>query len=65
MQPFSFNITLARTYKWNTEESNEQLDFLLTLVDLFRSVSSGSLQVNGLPEPRTDIGEIHFRLYDR
>ncbi|KAH9969098.1 exocyst complex component Sec3-domain-containing protein [Russula dissimulans] len=51
INPFTFNITLARTYKWSTEESDEQLEFLYALVDLFRSVSAGSLQVTGLPEP--------------
>ena len=57
-QASTFNITLARTYRWQTEKSNEQLEFLHTLVDLFRSVSGGSLQVIGLPETGTYLGEI-------
>jgi hypothetical protein len=60
-QSRSFNITLARAYRWQTEKSNEGLEFLHTLVDLFRSVSGGSLQVIGLPEPGTRKGEINFR----
>ncbi|KAI0005577.1 exocyst complex component Sec3-domain-containing protein [Russula compacta] len=46
-------ITLARTYRWQTEEPNEQFEFLYALVDLFRSLSGGSLQVIGLPERGT------------
>ncbi|KAH8991916.1 exocyst complex component sec3 subunit [Lactarius akahatsu] len=53
MNPLAFNITLARTYRWQTEQSNEQLAFLHALVDLFRSISNGSLQVIGLPEAET------------
>ncbi|KAH8998826.1 exocyst complex component sec3 subunit [Lactarius hatsudake] len=53
MNPLAFNITLARTYRWKTEQSNEQLAFLHALVDLFRSISNGSLQVIGLPEAGT------------
>ena len=63
-QPLTFNITLARTYRWQTEKSNEQLDFLHALVDLFRSVSGGSLQVIGLPEPGTYSGEINLCWHD-
>jgi len=59
-QPLTFNITLARAYRWQTEKSNEQLEFLHTLVDLFRSLSGGSLQVIGLPEPAYP-GEINLR----
>ncbi|KAI0305016.1 exocyst complex component Sec3-domain-containing protein [Russula brevipes] len=45
--PSSFNITLARTYMWQTEQSNEQLEFLHILVDLFfQSVSDGTLHPN-------------------
>jgi Exocyst complex component SEC3 N-terminal PIP2 binding PH len=60
IQPSTVNITLARTYRWQTEESSEQLEFLQILVDLFRSVSGGTLQVIGLPEPGIDSGEVHF-----
>ncbi|KAI9436774.1 exocyst complex component sec3 subunit [Lactarius psammicola] len=44
VNPVAFNITLARTYRWQTEQSNEQLAFLHALVDLFRITSNGSLQ---------------------
>ena len=63
-QPSTFNITLARTYRWQTEESSEQLDFLHVLVDLFRSLSGGSLQVIGLSEPEIHSGKMHFCSYD-
>lgn len=63
-QPSAFNITLARTYRWQTEKSSEQLEFLHFLVDLFRSVSGGTLQVIGLSEPEIHSGEMHFCLYD-
>jgi hypothetical protein len=57
-QPSSFNITLARTYMWQTEQANEQLEFLHLLVDLFfQSVSDGTLRIIGLQEPRTQSGE--------
>ena len=59
-QPSTVNITLARTYRWQTEESSEQQEFLHILVDLFRSVSGGTLQVIGLPEPGINSGRIHF-----
>jgi hypothetical protein len=61
-QPSTFNITLARAYRWQTEKSSEQLEFLHVLVDIFRSISGGSLQVIGLSEP--EIGEIHSCSYD-
>lgn len=64
-QPLTFNITLARTYRWETERPNEQLAFLLALVDLFRIVSNGSLQVIGLPETETRLGAIHIHPCDR
>ena len=56
IKPVAFNITLARTYRWQTEHSNEQLPFLHALVDLFRSFSNGPLQVIGLPEAETRPG---------
>ncbi|KAI0286899.1 exocyst complex component Sec3-domain-containing protein [Russula aff. rugulosa BPL654] len=49
--PLTFNVTLARTYRWQTEKASEQVEFLHALVDLFRSVSGGTLQVIGLAEP--------------
>jgi hypothetical protein len=61
-QPLTFNVTLARTYRWQTEQASEQVEFLHVLVDLFRSVSGGTLQVIGLAElgPGIRSGEMHF-----
>jgi exocyst complex component 1 len=64
-QPLTFNVTLARTYRWQTEKASEQVEFLNVLVDLFRSVSGGTLQVIGLAEPGIRSGEMHFCSYDR
>ncbi|KAI0249489.1 exocyst complex component Sec3-domain-containing protein [Lactifluus subvellereus] len=44
VNPLAFNITLARTYRWETERPNEQLAFLHALVDLFRIVSNDTLR---------------------
>jgi hypothetical protein len=63
-QPLTFNVTLARTYRWQTEKASEQVEFLHVLVDLFRSVSGGTLQVIGLAEPAVRSGEIHLCPYD-
>ncbi|KZT30718.1 hypothetical protein NEOLEDRAFT_1126325 [Neolentinus lepideus HHB14362 ss-1] len=41
LTPTSFNITLARTYRWDTENANDQANFLAALVKLFRSVTGG------------------------
>lgn len=59
-QPLTFNITLGRTYRWQTEKASEQVEFLHDLVDLFRSVSGGTLQVIGLAEPAKLSGEMQF-----
>lgn len=56
IKPLAFNIILARTYRWQTENSSEQLAFLHALVDLFRSFSNGPLQVLGLAEAETRSG---------
>jgi hypothetical protein len=56
IKPVAFNITLARTYRWQTENSSEQLAFLHALVDIFRSFSNGPLQVIGLAEAETRSG---------
>jgi exocyst complex component 1 len=64
-QPLTFNVTLARAYRWQTEKASEQVEFLHALVDLFRSVSGGTLQVIGLAEPGIRSGEMHFCSYDR
>ncbi|KAI0048330.1 hypothetical protein FA95DRAFT_1490994 [Auriscalpium vulgare] len=52
LSPQTFNITLARTYRWQTENRNEQYAFLVSLVRLFRTIAGGStsLQIVGLAE---------------
>lgn len=50
-QPTVFNITLGRSYRWQTENPKDQVQFLWALVDLFRNVSNGAaLQLSGMPE---------------
>nr|GAT61106.1 predicted protein [Mycena chlorophos] len=57
----NFNITLSRTYKWQTEKAGDQAQFLEAIVRLFRTVAPGApLQLEGLddvpaaPAPRTN-----------
>ncbi|KAJ7102098.1 exocyst complex component sec3 subunit [Mycena belliarum] len=51
INPLSFNITLSRTYKWQTESPTDQSQFLEALVQLFRTVSPGSsLQLDGVAD---------------
>ncbi|EIN14056.1 hypothetical protein PUNSTDRAFT_110196 [Punctularia strigosozonata HHB-11173 SS5] len=52
VEPTSFNISLARTYKWRTDNARDQQNFLLVMVQLFRDITGGNspLQVIGLPE---------------
>ncbi|KAF8078783.1 exocyst complex component, sec3 subunit [Lyophyllum atratum] len=53
VNPLSFNITLSRTYRWQTENQGDQSSFLEALVHLFHTVAPGSsLQLEGLPEPQ-------------
>ncbi|KAK7468715.1 hypothetical protein VKT23_003218 [Stygiomarasmius scandens] len=47
--PMSFNITLSRTYRWQTEDVQDQESFLHALVQLFQTVTGGAaLRVEGL-----------------
>ncbi|GLB35990.1 putative exocyst complex component SEC3 N-terminal PIP2 binding PH [Lyophyllum shimeji] len=47
----SFNITLSRTYRWQTENQADQASFLEALIQLFHTVAPGSpLQVEGFPD---------------
>lgn len=41
-QPASFNITLARTYKWQTENHLDQANFISAAVKLFYIVTNGT-----------------------
>ncbi|EMD41929.1 hypothetical protein CERSUDRAFT_79548 [Gelatoporia subvermispora B] len=49
----SFKITMARTYRWQTEVEADQTNFISSLVKLFRKGSGGtaSLQLIGVTEP--------------
>ena len=52
MQPLAFNITLSRTYRWQTENQVDQSTFLEALVQLFRIVNpSVPLDLDGLSDP--------------
>ncbi|KAK7695318.1 hypothetical protein QCA50_002508 [Cerrena zonata] len=53
VHPVSFNITLARTYRWQTENPSDQADFLVSIIRLFRNITGGSipLQVLGMRDP--------------
>jgi hypothetical protein len=56
-KPLAFNITLSRTYRWQTENQADQTSFLEALVRLFRVVTSGSpLQLEGLVVPDESTG---------
>lgn len=47
-----FNVTLARTYRWQTENEREQNNFVVSLIKLFRSVTRGApLQIAGIRDP--------------
>lgn len=50
--PLSFNLTLSRTYKWQTENRDDQVYFLESLVRLFRITTNGhaSLQLEGIQD---------------
>ena len=51
-QPWAFDITLSRTYRWQTEDKEDQVDFLENLVRLFRTVTNGqaSLRLDGIQD---------------
>ncbi|KAG0704350.1 exocyst complex component Sec3-domain-containing protein [Suillus ampliporus] len=42
LNPVSFNITLARTYKWQTENHLDQANFISAAVKLFSVVTNGT-----------------------
>ena len=46
LQPINFNITMARTYRWQAENPRDQLNFISSLIQLFHTVSQGSLPLN-------------------
>ncbi|KAI0328157.1 hypothetical protein GY45DRAFT_1326692 [Cubamyces sp. BRFM 1775] len=53
LNPLAFNITMSRTYRWQTENQNDQSSFLSSLVQLFRAVMGGNapLELVGVREP--------------
>lgn len=52
-QSASFNITLARTYKWETENTADQTAFIRTVVELFRSLVGAPLHLVGVDDTRS------------
>ncbi|KAG6887860.1 hypothetical protein C0995_012111 [Termitomyces sp. Mi166 len=51
VNPLSFNITLSRTYRWQTENQLDQANFLDALIQLFHVVAPGSaLQLEGFQD---------------
>jgi hypothetical protein len=46
----SLNVTLARTYKWQTENALDQTAFVRALVDLFRALVDAPLHLVGVDE---------------
>ncbi|OJT02748.1 Exocyst complex component 1 [Trametes pubescens] len=53
LNPLAFNITMARTYRWQTENQRDQSSFLSALVQLFRTVTGGTapLELVGIRDP--------------
>ncbi|KAI6108443.1 exocyst complex component Sec3-domain-containing protein [Pisolithus croceorrhizus] len=51
VNPTFFNITLGRTYKWQAENPVDQSAFIHALIDLFRSLVGGHLQLQGVNDP--------------
>ncbi|KIY45788.1 hypothetical protein FISHEDRAFT_48677 [Fistulina hepatica ATCC 64428] len=52
VNPTSFNVTLGRTYRWQTEDATDQANFVEALVRLFKTLTSGApLHFQGLVNP--------------
>ncbi|KAM6498447.1 Exocyst complex component Sec3 domain containing protein [Amanita muscaria] len=53
LNPLAFNISLARTYRWQTDDPVDQLNFLHAVIRLFHMVTSNSqpLRLEGMTEP--------------
>jgi hypothetical protein len=56
----TFNITLARTYKWQTENPNDQSTFVKAIVELFYSAVAGPLHLVGVNEADITFCESHW-----
>ncbi|KAF8555612.1 hypothetical protein OG21DRAFT_1483751 [Imleria badia] len=50
----SFNITIARTYKWQTENAADQAAFVRAILDLFRTLVDAPLDLFSVNETSTD-----------
>ncbi|KAH9944208.1 exocyst complex component Sec3-domain-containing protein [Epithele typhae] len=46
LNPSAFNISMSRTYRWQTENQRDQSNFISELIQLFRSVSGPSAQLD-------------------
>ena len=59
-QPLAFNLTLSRTYRWQTENKEDQVNFLEDLLRLFRTVTNGQapLQLDGVQDLNSSAGKI-------
>ncbi|KAF9814500.1 hypothetical protein IEO21_05051 [Rhodonia placenta] len=53
LNPMTFNITMARTYRWQSEDAQDQTNFITSLVKLFRMVTGSTtpLQLRGVQMP--------------
>ena len=48
-QPLAFNISMSRTYRWQTENQKDQTSFISELIQLFRAVTGGApLELSGV-----------------
>ncbi|KAL4069753.1 exocyst complex component Sec3-domain-containing protein [Scleroderma yunnanense] len=63
INPMSFNISLARTYKWQTENHVDQLAFVRALIELFRLLIGGHLQLAGVNDPADVVTDIPSHSY--
>ena len=60
-QPLTFNVTMSRTYKWQTENRDDQANFLDAFVRLFRILygPQTSLCLDGLQDHEISAGTPH------
>lgn len=56
-KPLVFNVTLSRTYRWQTENQDDQTTFLHSLIRLFRIACSTPLRLEGIKEPELLAGD--------
>ncbi|KDQ30968.1 hypothetical protein PLEOSDRAFT_1036431 [Pleurotus ostreatus PC15] len=53
LNPLAFNITISRTYRWQTESQADQANFINATIRLFRQITNNSvpLQLEGMQDP--------------